>query len=374
MSDPPKPTCREQFEIAIICALRLEYDAISSVFDRFWDEDSDPYGRAAGDLNIYTTGCIGKHNIVLTLLAGEGKANAASAAASIRSSYTSLRLALLVGICGGVPNTGEGEAEELLLGDVVVSTKIVQYDFGKQYPNAFKRKDTLEDSLGRPDKAIRTLLATLQTDHKLRILQQRTAHHLEQLQTTRTGPYKYPGTAEDKLFSPNYRHKHQNATTCVCKDCHQVSDPVCGEALTLTCADLQCDERHLVPRKRLEGKERQERDGDDSVQHPVIHFGRIASGDSVMKSGKHRDDIAKDHSVIAFEMESAGVWNEVPCLVIKGVSDYADSHKKDRWQGFAAATAAAAMKAVLECYPRTDTSHEPVIIPKGTSQIWNTSQ
>src|SRR5262245_33230939 len=121
MSNPPQPSRREEFEIALICALQLEYDAVSLLFDEFWDEDGDRYGKATGDLNSYTTGRIGKYNVVLALLPRIGKVNAASATASVRSSYTSLRLALLIGICGGVPKKGKDEDDEVLLGDVVVS-------------------------------------------------------------------------------------------------------------------------------------------------------------------------------------------------------------------------------------------------------------
>jgi nucleoside phosphorylase len=71
------------------------------LFDEFWDEDGDRYGRAVEDQNSYTTGRIGKYNVVLALLPQMGKVTAASSTASIRSSYTCLRLALLVGICGG---------------------------------------------------------------------------------------------------------------------------------------------------------------------------------------------------------------------------------------------------------------------------------
>ncbi|KAL2139431.1 hypothetical protein VTI28DRAFT_5245 [Corynascus sepedonium] len=73
--------------------------------------------------------------MLLTLLSGMGKASAASTAASIRSSYRRVRLALLVGICGGVPQAG---GMEILLGDVVISKAIVQYDFGRQYPDRFE--------------------------------------------------------------------------------------------------------------------------------------------------------------------------------------------------------------------------------------------
>jgi hypothetical protein len=82
---------------------------------------------------------------------------------------------------------------------------------------------------------------------------------------------------------------------------------------------------------------------------PVVHFGLIASADTVMKSGEDRDEAAARDGVIAFEMEGAGVWENFPgSLVIKGVCDYADSHKSKEWQGYAAATAAAAAKAFLE--------------------------
>jgi nucleoside phosphorylase len=47
-------------------------------------------------------------------------------------------------------------------------------------------------------------------------------------------------------------------------------------------------------------------------------------------------------------MEAAGLMNNFPCIVIRGISDYADSHKNDRWQPFAAAAAAACAKEFLE--------------------------
>ncbi|KAJ5953547.1 hypothetical protein N7454_000443 [Penicillium verhagenii] len=68
----------------------------------------------------------------------------------------------------------------------------------------------------------------------------------------------------------------------------------------------------------------------------------------VMKPGQHRDQTAAQHNLIAFEMEVSGIWDNLPCLVIIGVCDYADSHENQNFQHYAAATAAAGMKAVLE--------------------------
>lgn len=68
-----------------------------------------------------------------------------------------------------------------------------------------------------------------------------------------------------------------------------------------------------------------------------------------MKSGEDRDDIAARDGIIIFEMEGAGVWeNFAGSLVIKGIYNYADSYKNKRWQGYAAATAAAIIKGFLE--------------------------
>lgn len=83
---------------------------------------------------------------------------------------------------------------------------------------------------------------------------------------------------------------------------------------------------------------------------PKVHIGLVGSGDTVMKSGIDRDRIASRDKVIAFEMEGAGVWDVLPCIVVKGVCDYADSHKNKVWQGYAAATGAACMRAVLDLW------------------------
>jgi nucleoside phosphorylase len=67
-----------------------------------------------------------------------------------------------------------------------------------------------------------------------------------------------------------------------------------------------------------------------------------------MKSGQHRDEIASKEMVLGIEMEGAGVWDNGPCIIIKGVCDYSDSHKSKVWQAYAAATGASVAKAFLE--------------------------
>ncbi|KAI1127299.1 purine and uridine phosphorylase [Nemania abortiva] len=349
-----QPYCREDFQIGLICALEVEYDAVTLLFDQFWDEEGEQYGRAPGDTNTYTTGRVGNHNVVLVLLPNMGKATAAGAAASFRSSYSRLKIAFLVGICGGVPGTDENEA---LLGDVVISKTVIQYDFGRQYPNKFVTKNTVDDNLSRPNKDIRSLIASFETELGRERLQKKASEYIKDLQSLaarkrRRTTYKYLGAAEDKLFAPTYRHRHRLPQSCdVCQ--REGGDGYCDEAAQASCAELNCDEGQLVLRERLEEKRSL---NPDDMQCPEIFIGRIASGDTVMKSGEHRDQLAEQRDVIAFEMEGAGAWDEVPCIIIKGICDYADSHKNKKWQPFAAATAASVMKAVIGRYSPTDIS------------------
>jgi hypothetical protein len=87
-------------------------------------------------------------------------------------------------------------------------------------------------------------------------------------------------------------------------------------------------------------------------QDIVIHYGTVASGNQVVKDGLSRDRISAEHGgVLCFEMEAAGLMNIFPCLVVRGICDYADSHKNKGWQPYAAAAAAACAKAVLSFVP-----------------------
>ena len=73
-----------------------------------------------------------------------------------------------------------------------------------------------------------------------------------------------------------------------------------------------------------------------------------------MRDAKERDRLAKEKGVLCFEMEAAGLKTDLGWLVIRGICDYADSHKNKDWQGYAALTAAAYAKELLsEAPPRT---------------------
>ncbi|KAI3316921.1 hypothetical protein HD806DRAFT_399973 [Xylariaceae sp. AK1471] len=335
---PLRPATRHEFEIAIICALPLEADAVQALFDQHWDNNGPPYDKASGDPNAYTTGAIGRHNIVLAHMPGMGKANAAAVAASCRASFPNIRLAAVVGICGAVPFGPDGS--EIVLGDVIISDGLVQYDFGRRHPDRFVRKNTLSDSPGRPNAEIRALLSKLKSHHNRSMLQEKLSRHLKVVQHNLQLDVQYPGAANDRLFEATYHHTDEGRS----------------------CDESRCN-GPLVLRNRLE-------QGKGNMQ-PGVHFGLIASGDTVMRSGEERDSIARKECVLGFEMEGAGVWDSFPCVVIKGVCDYADSHKTKSWQRYASATAAACLKAFLEFWiPSLSFVPEPHSIVKQPTGTW----
>ncbi|RYP76626.1 hypothetical protein DL769_003586 [Monosporascus sp. CRB-8-3] len=310
---PLRPATRLDFAIAVICASPLEADAVDALFDHHWDDDGPPYDKAPGDPNAYSTGAVGRHNVVLAHMPGVGKVNAAAVAANCRASFLNIKLAIVVGVCGVAPFSPDGD--EIVLGDVIISDGVIQSDLGRRLPDRFVRKDTLLDSLGRPNAEIRALLAKLKGIRGRKMLRGKIAGYLDALGGKSELAAQYPGIAHDRLFEATYRH-------------------VSGEML---CEECGCNGR-LVPRRRL---------AQDSPR-PAVHFNLIASGDTVMKSGVQRDAIARQDGVVGFEMEGAGVWDIFPCVVIKGACNYADSHKSKTWQRYAAAASAACMKAFLD--------------------------
>jgi len=203
------------------------------------------------------------------------------------------------------------------LGDVVISSDkgnggVVLYDFGKKLADgSFKSMY----SLGRPPRPLRTAISRLEAEHQTREnrIPQYISQMLKKYPFMRKKGFIYPGQSADQLFPSDYPH-------------------VSGRSCT------KCD-----PAKRIDRYPDNRADGE-----PVIHYGIIATGSAVVKHAPTRDEIRQKYRAICLEMEAAGLMNNFPCVVIRGISDYADSHKNDQWQPYAAATAAACARELLE--------------------------
>ncbi|OJJ98904.1 hypothetical protein ASPACDRAFT_53097 [Aspergillus aculeatus ATCC 16872] len=320
-----RPRSRDDFAIAIICALPLEAEAVEALFDKTYDRLGKHYGKQRGDANAYITGRIGKHDVVLCYMPGMSKGSAAAVASSLLVSYTGIRLALVVGTCGGAPSPPK--YQEIFLGDVIINST----------RGGFQRKSDVKDTLGRPGREIRALLNGLRTENALNEIQDQTQHYLHSLQQTGS-KWSHP-RVRDVLFHASYLHKHSEHASfarCSCSTT-DAADQICEEALRKECDELECDPSQQVRCREIS----------DGIR-TSIYIGSVASADTVIKSGQHRDQIVNREKVIGFEMEGAGVWDNVPCVIIKGVYNYADSHKGKVWQAYAAATGASVAKAFLE--------------------------
>ncbi|KAL7808677.1 hypothetical protein V8C26DRAFT_412845 [Trichoderma gracile] len=291
-----------EYTVGWICALPIELVAAEAMLDERYQDDSS---------SQYTLGRIGHHKVVMACLPAGliGTNAAATVATKMVYNFPSIRFGLMVGIGGGVPS----EASDIRLGDVVVSQPqngnggVVQYDFGKARPGEFETTGFLN----APPIALLDALSVLKTKHlvgKSRLAEylQGATHQLQfALETPRT----------DMLFEADYDHN---------------GGPTCQS----------CSEERLVKRKPRK-------------QGIAVHYGTIASGNQVMRDGRTRDDLSsKLGGVLCFEMEAAGLMNSFPCLVIRGICDYSDSHKNKAWQPYAAITAAAYAKEVLTVIPR----------------------
>ncbi|CAI7653531.1 unnamed protein product [Penicillium palitans] len=286
--------CHDNYTVGWICALPVETAAAKLMLD----EIHPPLPRLPMDQNAYIFGNIGEHNVVITTLptGAYGTTSAATVGMQLLSSFHAIRFGLMVGIGGGVPSSNT----DIRLGDIVVSQPtntsggVIQYDLGKALSGGqFIRTGMLN----RPPNILLTALATLQAHHLTE--DSRIVGFVSNLQA-KMAPHKAVRftrpTQEDCLFQAEYDH--------IASD---------------TCTD--CDRSKLVPRPPREHQE------------AVIHYGLIGSANQVVKDGRRRDQLARDLGIYCVEMEAAGLIYNFPCLVIRGVCDYADSHKNKVWQG-----------------------------------------
>ncbi|KAJ0281588.1 hypothetical protein CBS470a_008214 [Colletotrichum nupharicola] len=276
---------------------------------------------------------MGKHNVVIAILPKReyGISAAATVARDLFHSFPNIRIGLMVGVGGGAPT----KQHDIRLGDVVIGSRdagrggVIQYDYGKMIQNqAFVETG----SLNQPPPALLNAVAGLETDYMMRgpELDSKVEKALtpwKRLQKTHSRP---PASA-DRLCKPDFTHPLDSSAPCS-QTCH-------------------ANTANIVSRE-----ERGEHE-----DNPTIHYGLIASANQVMKNTRMRDKLSAERGVLCFEMEAAGLMNHFPCLVIRGICDYSDSHKSKEWQGFAAMVAAAYAKGLLlQIAPSSVEAEKPI--------------
>ncbi|PYH64695.1 Pfs domain protein [Aspergillus vadensis CBS 113365] len=304
----------DEYTVGWICNLPMEMTVASMMLDAIHSASPIPLDDSSG----YILGRIRYHNIVIACLPNEPYDSTTFAVLErqVFSNFSSIRFYLSVGTGSGIPSS----KADIRLGDIVVSQPrgksggLIRYDFGRVLSrDEFSRTE----SLNQVPEILSAALAVIQADHDFKgLMRGHVAKYLCDMQEKLP-----PGAAkrfarpdEDYLFQADYEHFGFNS-----------------------CAD--CDRSKLILRPDREHEE------------PAIHYGSIATGSRVMKHGQLRDRIDQELGILCFDSQAARLMDNLPCLAIRGICDYADSHKDKAWQGYAAAAAAAYAKELLLIVP-----------------------
>lgn len=307
----PSLSC-DDYTIGWISALAIESAAAAAMLAT--KHKSLPI--APGDSNSYVLGTIGEHNVVMACINEAGGLPAYKVATNLMKSFQNVRYVLMVGIGGGIPS----DQYQIRLGDIVISEPsgqyggVVQSDFGKWETDGFK----IKGSLNRPAEGLIRVVGALKRQH---LLNESKIHYFVKHIPARTFRKPKDWTYQGLENDPMYEGDPGPREVGVCHECE--AQP-----------NLQSPD-------------------------PEVHYGIIASGNYVLKNQEQRDKLRDQLGACCVEMEAFGLLNNFPCLVIRGISDYADGRKNDKWQCYAALTAAAYTKELLLELPSVEVKDTP---------------
>ncbi|KAK4072353.1 hypothetical protein Trihar35433_4417 [Trichoderma harzianum] len=266
--------------------------------------------------------------------------------------FPSIKFGLMVGIGGGI-------APKVRLGDVVVSVPtgrypgVVQWDYGKaEKGGEFKQIG----SLNNPPALLRTALTKLRTENELS--GSRIPEYLDELSQRwprLVSKYTWSESLIDPLHASDSHGSRKAALSIFLNMILSLLKWLFG-LWAISPSDHGIERGPNLRPSVADGGERK-------LIETRVHYGLIASGNQVIKDAEFRDrlDQRYDGNVLCVEMEAAGLMNNFPCMVIRGICDYADSQKNKDWQEYAAAVAAAFAKELLHyIQPRDVDGERPV--------------
>lgn len=288
-----------EYEYAIINALPVERAAIEGVFG-----DTHKLPRYQGELRHGVVASIGgrERKIALSQVHGAGLLLAQREVERLKRYLLNLKYVLFVGIGAGQPQP-EAEHKDIRLGDVVISTGVIQYDDVRRVDGRL-----LLSGNGIPPPGLEFIGA---------------ANNLLSSQMVSRGPgalRRVPSwdeyISQAQAFVEN-SNRPPDAT-----------DPYNAARSYLSLNPT----RYACCRIRL---------------------ARVASANTLLRDAEHRNYLCNHHDVACFDMEGAAVAlaahaSGMTYVLVRGVSDYADNEKNNVWHGYAAVAAAAVTRALLE--------------------------
>jgi nucleoside phosphorylase len=284
---------KKKVDLAIVAALPKEREAIEAIFGvgKPYSVEHDPHVYKLINLEIAGR----EYSVAVATQSDMGNARAAVTAANMLRTFEP-GLFALVGIAGGCPDPTDPDTH-IRLGDVVVSTSVIEYDHVKR--NA-------DGSLDARDYPQRVGFVWIQAANALK--SEVTGFSQDWLKDDAGGLAKMdtqrPDPAADVL------HDH---------------------------AGIEVD--HPADKRRKNGS-------------PIVHTGVIASGDTLLKDPVLRDFLRDKYKARAVEMEAIGFrdagWaHNKETIVVRGIVDYCDMYKSNAWHLSSAVAAAAVTKLLF---------------------------
>lgn len=242
----------------------------------------------------------GKSHCVALALSGMGNNQAAARATNLLRDFPTIVHIIMVGIAGGVPDVGHPE-NHVRLGDIVVSGErgVEQYDLIKQTADSVVHRSPPRPPSASVLEAVRFLEAE-----------------------SITGPLPCLPHINAGLKGLRIRRPAAKFDVLTASD---------NPAVLL----------------------RHPRDNSRKARCPRVFVGPIAAANVLLKDPVRRDQLRDTFGARAVEMEGSGIadatWDhEVGYLVVRGICDYCDMNKNDRWQAYAAVAAAGYVRSLLE--------------------------
>lgn len=379
------------YRIAWICPTPTDYDAAEYMLDKKHETPTLP--EHSTDQNVYTVGdCFGHNVVIVTFPRGDtnGAISAAHVVEDLQSTFQRVESCILIGVAGALSvvdsENCELESDEHLvgadhnqlrkadirLGDVVVSVP------DRKKSGVVRYFQGLDGAIEVQTSGFNNLSETLRmaTNHlkggyffirrnnsEERCILLNISRLLSDLSANRASDYGYddhdhePTISKDKLkeydllFPQTYSHSEE----CVRNKCCTKS------GLTRAARFLNNSEPSELPatsrdtmRLKLQALE----------NCPQIHYGTIASGDIQIADPKLREDVRKATNALCADQEAAALLQlrskNMKFLIVRGISNYSDSHSHSEWnerywKEYAAMTAAACARELLAKIPRKQT-------------------
>ncbi|KAI1352205.1 purine and uridine phosphorylase [Xylaria sp. FL0043] len=308
------PPSSSEYAVGWLCTSPVELSAASVVLD---ESCHKPEIRHT-DPDQYLCGRIGHYKVVVLLLSAASSPRGYRTTPTTQCSeqaikcmlqdFPNIRIWLAVGVGDGVPT----QKSDIQLGDVVVGVArgtnkgVFTYDVPKTLQNG--RFESIE-VFDPPPSILASYMVNLEGY----------CHLPDQI-------------LKNKLW------QRPQISEQLCQN--DIVNPKAEQPSSIACEQ---DISQLVQRRKREGHE-------DAIR---VHYGTIASSSERMEDASILNALATTEDVLCFETEAYGILKEVSCLVIRGISHYADSHSNNNaeWERFAAFSASLYAAKLLHLLP-----------------------